>query len=938
MQHEPQQPHQRDVGNRKRAILNALVVLLTVLCVILYEEIFAVAIAFRNFSSSSFTPSPSSSATTFDVDVDDDTNNAMPVVKREEENGEEDEGFRVSAVADDGEGEDETQLLITEENLSKEEEEDDYKDDEDDEDEKDDVNAYSSSVYLQTYAKWMRKQQRKNMRGGSKRKRASTSSESSFFDLRKECHEKCLNGGKCDYFSGKCDCPVGFTGSMCEDEEQTFPCNDNLELRCSHACDATRALCVCGEGTKHPSRVLHQWPFCSPDMEKYGKEEWWKGNGNAEDDFIVNKYSKKLEELKSGRKEWGGLPTFAMVYGRENPSVTSLKVETPFLERAQEGIYDDSYETAEDVRITKGREIVNKLPSWCDADSIRTFDPVRAKDENLNVHPQAVRDFRNCISKCPGSRYGKACEKISPTWCPNQCSGNGECDDGFCKCKKEFWGADCSLSVPHDVRAYSSSSSSRMIDSVQSTHSKLESKRPFVYVYEMPSKFTSHWTKYVNRGEVVCGDRFYEKPNDIDDEHDDNTSSPPFPERQSNWFYSLENTLHEFLLRSAHRTINPENADVFFIPQYGTCYRLAYQTPSPAVSLSLIETKPASRPHAANLFLEQVTDYVRNIPFNVINNGGSKTQSYFDRNEGRDHAVVCSYDEGCVHFPDSTAKSIFITHWGNTGSPRNTSHSAYSPDDWNELVKQGVVTGTWRAYNRNKDIVAPPWSQPKTNEVRTPANVDGWTPSTQRKILCFFSGNLGLQKPWGEDYSRGLRQKIARKWQNVDGFDIRAHTDDYLGRIRSSKFCLALPGDGWSGGLSVYIRNGCIPVIVQDGVDMPWEGTFLDYSKFSIRVSEGDVENRLQIILESVRTEQLQNLQNGLKKVWHFFSYDVPRQPAFGPPEQNFKGSWSLPSEGGEADGPAPPRDALESLVHALHFRAQKNSAQYSSAYEYTYA
>lgn len=260
MQHEPQQLHQQDVGNRKRAILNALVVLLTVLCVILYEEISAVAIAFRNFSSSSFTPFPSSSATTFDVNIDDDTNKAMPIVKREEENGEEDEGFRVSAVADDREGEDETQLLITEENLSKEEEEDDYKDDEDDEDEKDDVNTYSSSVYLQTYAKWMRKQQRKNMRGGSKRKRASTSS-SSFFDLRKECHEKCLNGGKCDYFSGKCDCPVGFTGSMCEDEEQTFPCNDNLELRCSHACDATRALCVCGEGTKHPSRVLHQWPF-----------------------------------------------------------------------------------------------------------------------------------------------------------------------------------------------------------------------------------------------------------------------------------------------------------------------------------------------------------------------------------------------------------------------------------------------------------------------------------------------------------------------------------------------------------------------------------------------------------------------------------------------------------------------------------------------------
>ena len=126
------------------------------------------------------------------------------------------------------------------------------------------------------------------------------------------------------------------------------------------------------------------------------------------------------------------------------------------------------------------------------------------------------------------------------------------------------------------------------------------------------------------------------------------------------------------------------------------------------------------------------------------------------------------------------------------------------------------------AYNRNKDIVAS-WSQPRTNEVRAPANANGWTPTAERTTLCFFSGNLGLEKPWGEDYSRGLRQTIARSWQNVSGFDILMHSNDYLERIGSSKFCLALPGDGWSGGLSVYIRNGCVPVIVQDGVDMPWK-------------------------------------------------------------------------------------------------------------------
>ena len=40
---------------------------------------------------------------------------------------------------------------------------------------------------------------------------------------------------------------------------------------------------------------------------------------------------------------------------RKNPSVSSLKVETPFLERAREGVYDDSGET-EQERITKGEK------------------------------------------------------------------------------------------------------------------------------------------------------------------------------------------------------------------------------------------------------------------------------------------------------------------------------------------------------------------------------------------------------------------------------------------------------------------------------------------------------------------------------------------------------------------------------------------------------
>ena len=160
-------------------------------------------------------------------------------------------------------------------------------------------------------------------------------------------------------------------------------------------------------------------------------------------------------------------------------------------------------------------------------------------------------------------------------------------------CKKEFWGADCSLSVPNSV----SSSSLRMIDSVHSVHSKLESKRPFIYVYEMSSEFTSHWTKYVNRGEFVCGDRFYEKPNENDNY--DNVSRPPFPERPTEWFYSLENTLHEFLLRSVHRTINPENADIFSSRNTERATALCVSNAFGSSVTFSDQDKAGSRPHAA---------------------------------------------------------------------------------------------------------------------------------------------------------------------------------------------------------------------------------------------------------------------------------------------------------------------------------------------------
>lgn len=38
---------------------------------------------------------------------------------------------------------------------------------------------------------------------------------------------------------------------------------------------------------------------------------------------------------------------------------------------------------------------------------------------------------------------GPLCDEVTECMCVNQCSGHGECDSGFCKCHRGWYGTDC---------------------------------------------------------------------------------------------------------------------------------------------------------------------------------------------------------------------------------------------------------------------------------------------------------------------------------------------------------------------------------------------------------------------------------------------------------------------------------------------------------------
>jgi hypothetical protein len=152
-------------------------------------------------------------------------------------------------------------------------------------------------------------------------------------------------------------------------------------------------------------------------------------------------------------------------------------------------------------------------------------------------------------------------------------------------------------------------------------------------------------------------------------------------------------------------------------------------------------------------------------------------------------------------------------------------------------------------------------------------------------------------------------------------------------RIRQQQFVLLRSGDGWSGALVFGVRHGCIPVIIQDGIDMPFErvgpGVFLgdppyrpeplagdgdvsaaaaaaaavpvlDYSTFAIRVAEEDIE-RTGDILSVVSDAEVRRLQEGLRRVRRLFAYDFPEFPGEGPPRRPRPGTRGGRRGGGVA-------------------------------------
>ncbi|OVA04822.1 Exostosin-like [Macleaya cordata] len=337
-----------------------------------------------------------------------------------------------------------------------------------------------------------------------------------------------------------------------------------------------------------------------------------------------------------------------------------------------------------------------------------------------------------------------------------------------------------------------------------------------VYLYDLPRKFTYG----VIESYLKARDPLKSIP--VED-----VSSLKYPGNQHSaewWLFS--DLINEDRYGSpVVRVLDPEEADFFYVPFFSS------------LSLVVNPIRPAGvSGNAGGVYSDE------EMQESLIE--WLEGQIYWKRNNGWDHVFICQDPNALYKVIDRVKNGILLV--SDFGRLRG---------DQASLVKDVIL----------------PYSH-RINPFKGEIGVEG------RNSLLFFMGNR-YRKEGGK-----VRDLLFQVLENQEDVIIKHGTQSRESRrmatqgMHSSKFCLHPAGDTPSAcRLFDAIVSLCIPVIVSDQIELPFEDV-VDYRKIAIFVDSDTAvkPGYLTKMLRKISNEKILEYQQELKEVKRYFEYDDP--------------------------------------------------------------
>ena len=294
--------------------------------------------------------------------------------------------------------------------------------------------------------------------------------------------------------------------------------------------------------------------------------------------------------------------------------------------------------------------------------------------------------------------------------------------------------------------------------------------------------------------------------------------------------YGTEIRIHANIMQSKMYTLDPLEAEFFYVPVYGEC-KLFENIATLGAKKGLQETNA--------WWLEAIKLVTDQYPF-------------WNRTQGRDHVFTFAGARGPHIFKDwkrHIKKSIFLT-----------------PEGDRSLSEQ---------FNTWKDIVIPGLEPEKafwSGSLRKQKEVK------RAKTFAYFRGTIANKL--GKQYSKGIRIKMKEAFKDIkDVVFTEQHSSCdktcYREEMRASTFCLCPRGwSPWTLRAYQALMVGCIPVIIADEIEFPYENSF-DWRQVSIKIPEKRHLETIDI-LRSVPDDVVERKRKAMAKFWPSVAWKKP--------------------------------------------------------------